>query len=362
QWSAVSGQSPATCHLPPATRAHPPAPIPQPPLHHSQLTIPNSQLTIPLFPDLALGMLREGLTAAGRLWLLLRHLDEQGRGWLHINVVYDELTARDSELRLCGRRQLRNLLQQGGGIFWERDREHVWLKSAAKVATALGVKRLRGRPVLLPVETLLGGIGQVRAHFYASFHSGRTGLGFKPQGRPISRDKLEQITSVPARTQRDYDRAAGVVRQGNVAVGERHQTDNFQERAWGHGRAAFPYLDHEGRFGPAGGKYVAWRLPNSYEGPHDPGPMGRKKKINRQIDLVNIGAQGNGLSERNSKIFLTNGLDAGKAYNRDVSADIYWPANRCGGVEEYCSTTRLQATRSHKIRRWHVLPAKRKRR
>jgi hypothetical protein len=90
--------------------------------------------------------------------------------------------------------------------------------------------------------------------------------------------------------------------------------------------------------------------------------MGRKKKINRQIDLVNIGAQGNGLSERNSKIFLTNGLDAGKAYNRDVSADIYWPANRCGGVEEYCSTTRLQATRSHKIRRWHVLPAKRKRR
>lgn len=312
-------------------------------------------------------MLREGLTAAGRLWLLLRHLDEQGRGWLHIEVVYDELTARDSDLRLCGRRQLRNLLQQGRGIYWERDRERVWLRSAAKVAAALGVERLSGRPVLLPVETLLGGIGQVRAHFYASFHSGRNGLGFKPQGRPISRDKLEQITGVPARTQRDYDREAGVVRQGNIAVGERHQTENFQERAWGHGRAAFPYLDHEGRFGPAGGKYVAWRLPNSYEGPHDPSPVGRKKKINRQIDLVNTGAQGNGLSERNSKIFHTNGLEAGKAYNRDGTADIYWTANRCGGVEcmgveEYDTTTRLQATHSHKMRRWHVLPARRKRR
>ena len=89
----------------------------QPPINHSQFTINHPQLTTPLFPDLALGMLREGLTAAGRLWLLLRHLDEQGQGWLPIEVVYDELTARDSELRLCGRRQLRNLLQQGGGIF-----------------------------------------------------------------------------------------------------------------------------------------------------------------------------------------------------------------------------------------------------
>jgi hypothetical protein len=361
QRSLVSGKSPATCHSPHATRH------PQPPIHNSQFTIHHSPLTTSLFPDLALGMLREGLTAAGRIWLLLRHLDRDGRGWLPMEVVQEKLTARDSELRVCGRRQLRNLLQQGRGIFWERDRERVWLRSAAKVATALGVERLSGRPVLLPVETLLGGIGQVRAHFYASFHSGRTGLGFKPQGRPISRGRLEQITGVPARTQREYDRAAGVVRQGNIAVGERYQTENSQERAWRHGRAAFPYRDHEGRFGPAGSKYVAWRLPNSYEGPHDLGPVGRKKKINRQIDLVNTGAQGNGLSERNSKIFHTNGLEAGKAYNRGGTADIYWPANGCGGlecmgVEEHYTTTRLQATHPHKMRQWHVLPALRKRR
>jgi len=328
---------------------------PQPPVHHSQLTIHHSQL-ISLFPDLALGMLREGLTAAGRIWLLLRHLDGDGRGWLRIEVIQEKLTARDSELRLCGRRQLRNLLQQGKGIFWERDRDRVWLKSAAKVAMALGVERLSGRAVSLPVETLLGGIGQVRAHFYASFHSGRTGLGFKPQGRPISRDRLEQITGVPARTQRDYDRAAGVVRQGNIAVGERYQTKNFQERAWCHGRAAFPYLDHDGRFGPAGDKYVAWRLPNNYEGPHDTGPVGRKKKINRQIDLVNTGAQGNGLSGRNSKIFHTNGPEAGKAYNRDGTADIYWPAELALSLSKGVG----HSGSPDKGRRWHVLPARRK--
>jgi hypothetical protein len=291
-------------------------------------------------------MLREGLAAPGRIWLLLRHLDGEGQGWIRLDVIRQELTHKESAMRVCGRRQLRNLLRQGKGIFWEREKGspadgRLWLKSAAKVAAALGVERLRGRPVSLPLKVLLGGIGQVRAHLYASFHSGRHKSG------PISRAKLEQISHVPGRTQRAYDQAAGVVRRRNIAIGEGYKPKYIQERAWRHGRGTFQYVDYNGHFGPEGGRYVAWRLPNSYEGPHDPSPRGRQKKINHQIDLVNIGAQGNDLGrgeprQKVDRLFHASGLEAGKAYNRDGTADIYWP--RRGGYK-----TRPGL--------WHVIPA-----
>ncbi|MBE2224574.1 MAG: hypothetical protein IAF02_23750, partial [Anaerolineae bacterium] len=36
---------------------------------------------IKVYPSVAQGILREGQAAAGRVWLLLRYLDENGRGW-----------------------------------------------------------------------------------------------------------------------------------------------------------------------------------------------------------------------------------------------------------------------------------------
>ena len=286
--------------------------------------------TVKIQPDLALGMLRQGLAAASRVWLLLRHLDGAGRGWFALDQAQDHLAGRESPFRICGRRQLRNLLRQGRGVFWLREKvaggpDRLWLKSTAKVALALGVGRLSGRPVDLPLQVLLSGIGQVRAHFYAAFHSGR------PKARPISRSKLEEITQVPARTQRCYDRAAKVTRRDNIAIGERFRAGAIQERAWRHGRAAFQFVDHHGRLGPEGSQYVAWRLPNSYEGPHDTAPKGRQKKINQEIDLVNRRAQGNGLGQAEARLpvvqlFHPNGAEAGRAFNRNGKDDAYWPA------------------------------------
>jgi hypothetical protein len=275
--------------------------------------------SIKLYPDIALGMLHKELSAAGRIWLLLRYLDQAGRGWLRIDFIRRKMVEKDSALRICGQRQLRNLLKQGGGVFWEQEKDRIWLKSAAKVAGALEVGRLTGRPVDLPVEVLLGGIGQVRAHFYASFHSGRRSSG------PISRAKLEQLTGVPARTQRSYDAAAGVTSRRNIAIGERYSSKEVQERAWRHGRGTFEFIDTRGLQGPAGRRYVAWQLPNSYEGCHAQSPKGRQKKINQQIDLVNIRAQGNDLGR--GRLFHTNGLEAGKAYNRSGGLEAYWPVS-----------------------------------
>jgi hypothetical protein len=302
--------------------------------------------TVKLYPDIALGMLHKDLTAAGRIWLLLRYLDQDGRGWLRIDLIQKKLTAKDSNLRVCGRRHLRNLLQQGRGVFWDRDKDKVWLKSAAKVAAALDVARLSGHPVKLSVPALLGGIGQVRAHFYASFHSGRK------SGNPISRSRLEEITQVPERTQRVYDQIAGVSSQRNIAVGEKYSNKEVQEQAWQHGQATFKFFDTKGKQGPAGRHYLAWRLPNSYQGCHQPSPRGRQKKINNrlnhQIDLVILGAQGNGLDRRIDRLFHTNGMEASKAYNRNSQDDIYWSTKS--------ATKENSMTKSSQL--WQVIPGR----
>ena len=39
--------------------------------------------------------------------------------------------------------------------------------------------------------------------------------------------------------------------------------------------------DFKGKFGAENGRYLAWQLPNHYEGPHQPAQMGRQQKINQ---------------------------------------------------------------------------------
>ncbi len=304
--------------------------------------------TVRLQPAMALAILAAEQAAAGRIWLLLRFFDEAGQGWLPADQVREQLTGKKRDARgerrnhVCGRRQLRNLLNQGQGIFWERQpakagsRERIWLKSPARVAAALGLERLAGRPVEIPLSALLGGIGRVRAHFYATFHSGRQG-GAEP-GAPISRARLAALTHVPPRTQRLYDQAAGVQRQANYAVGADYTDENIQERAWQHGRAVFKFVDHQGKQGHAGRRYVAWRLPNSYAiadsfTDENAAPSGKRKRNNkRPVDLVTIGAQGNDRSLKRclrqpKTLFHPDGGTAGKAYNGDCSLDAYGHAH-----------------------------------
>ena len=302
-------------------------------------TIKPPPTTVRLHPALSLAILGAELASAGRIWLLLRVLDDTGQGWLATDQVREKLTRKESRTRVCGRRQLRNLLSQGQGIFWTRQlandggRERIWLRSPARVAAALNLERLSGRPVEIPLEALLGGIGQVRANFYATFHRARQ--NGDDYGAPISRTRLADLTHVPPRTQRLYDEAAGVKRQANYAVGAEYNSENIRERAWRHGRAVFQFVDHQGKQGPDGRIYVAWRLPNSYAidsasygGAASPDK--RKRKDKRPTDLVTIGAQGNDRSlkrsSRQSKtLFHADGGAAGQAYNRDCYVDAYWP-------------------------------------
>lgn len=306
----------------------------QPTIYHNTLNLHNE--TIKLYPDIARAMLRQELANSGRLWLALRYLDQKQQGWLRIDVARERLTKKTAVLRLFGWRQLRNLLQTGKGIFWERDRDRIWLYGVEKVAQKLEISRLRGFPIKLPLQHLTQGIGVFRAHLYASIHSGRR------QANPISRERLKQLSGITPRTQRQYDRIARVKRVQNIAIGGRATNVSWETMAWERGGGVFELKDKDGRLGPQNATYLAWQLPNRYVGPHEQCGKGRQKKINQNlVDLVNAGMRGNGRSDIESSPQRLYCHDATTAVRQATKENphVYWP------MAENGRSTQL----------WHVL-------
>jgi len=292
--------------------------------------IPTPGDWVKLYPDIGLGMLRREMTAPGRLWLMLRAIDTEGQGSILTERAKELLVKESSPLRLCGQRQWRNLLREGEGVFWTRDREHLWLKSVAKVALALGVERLTGRPVALPVAALVEGIGAFRAHLYTAFHSGRAKESVR--GRevmPIARVTLAGLSGVGASSQRTYEKQTKLKVQTNFAVGEVATEENRENRAWVQGQAVFELTDYRGQQGAKGKSYLAWQLPNSYLGQHQHRPKGRQKRINRELkDLVMQGMPGNvegkAETQRLEKRYYPNGKEAVRGCGRGQKSDVYW--------------------------------------
>jgi hypothetical protein len=262
-------------------------------------------------------MLRRKKAAPGRIWLLLRAADAAGRGCVSVAEAVRLLTGL-SPYRICGRRQLSNLLAAGDGLFWERNtdragEEQLWLRSAARVAAGLGVTRLSGSPVAVPLAALTGTIGQARAHLYASFHSGRQRADLltgrpRPRG-PIARATLCQLSGASLNSQRNYERRVRVGRRSAVAIGPLAGAADEHEIAWRRGRALFHLRDDAGRFGRPGAVYLAWQLPNEYTGPHAALPRGRQKRLNRALaDLFHNGMTGNdGSTERSGQWSVGSG-------------------------------------------------------
>ena len=298
--------------------------------------------TLTTHPSLLLALLKTQHTAPGRVWLLCRHLDRAGRGWLPVETVPQELAGSPSNLRLGGRRRLRQLLEQGRGVFWEQDdRGRLWLYGAARVAANLGVERLSGQPIQLPLSAVTGSLGAFRAHCYAAFHSGRDrrppdppasggpGQGGPPPGAapsaPISRAALTRLTGVPARTQRAYDQRAGVQVRRNAALLGTYHLDSYQEAAVRFGRGLFRLCDRRGRHGRPGQTYTARQLPNSYHVPgHRPASRSRRRRLNRRLQLlVNFQAQGKCDRPAAARLYGRSAKELARARRE---APLYWPA------------------------------------
>lgn len=283
---------------------------------------PAAAETVKLYPSL-IAALDCGQAAQFRLWLALRHLDSSGRGWL------DMLTIKRDLAQLLGLtcRRLRQTVNSGSGSWWKVDRDsrgrhrRIWLAGAKAVAARLGLVRLTGKPIALPVQLLGAGIGEFRAVVFAAWLAGKS-------GNPISQETARRLTGIPERTQRHYCDVAGIRRRANYAIGKRFNREGAEQAAWEHGPASFTITDFDGRQGSKNGRYNAWRLPNSYILKLKAAPKGRQQKINAKLaDLVNTGAQGNGNSGV-SRIFHPDGKTAAKAAYRQSGINTYWPIGK----------------------------------
>jgi hypothetical protein len=271
-----------------------------------------------------LAILKSKRAAHGRLWLLLRLLDQQGRGWVDLQEARDAFCSTASPLRFCSRRHLRGLLAGGEHLFWSLGRGRVWMRSTARLAKALDVEHFGGRDVSLPVRVLVGGIAQVRAHLYAAFHSGRS-------GKPIARRTIQYKSGVAPRTQRLYDHHAGLEKRANYALGPQIGSEAAERIAVVQGPAAFVRRGKRGHNGEAR-RFLAWQLPNSYHGPHAPLGRGRQKRHNGTlVGLLNKGTAGNGQRFRDElpRRFFAQARAAAAAYGRSTET-VYWPAPQKG--------------------------------
>ena len=309
----------------------------QQPIVHAPIQLPEASIieeappqslatTIKIYPSIALGMLRQEQTAVGRIWLLARHFDSAGSGKIRIAAFRKLIATPSAPQRVCGWRQLRNLLRQGEGVFWERDKTHLWLFSAAKTAHALGVTRLTGKPIALPVSSLLGGIGAVRAHLYASFHSGRVKETRRNgvDAMPIARETLTAVCNTSPTTQRKYEAETKLAVQQNYAIGGVVNKENAEASAWKHGAGVFTIKERNNH---SVKEYLAWQLPNTYGSSHQQRPLGRQKRINRALkDLVTQGMPGN-VEEAGelvvAKRYYANGKLAANARDR-ADGELYW--------------------------------------
>jgi len=309
---------------------------------HAALDTPHSPLRTPhsaiiLLPALALAFLREERAAEGRLWLLLRYLDEVGRGWVSKQTPVSHLTDPASPLHLYHERYLRLLLARGDGVFWQWTAGtdgRIWLYRPERVAAALGVEQLDGRRVALPLADLLGSLSVVKAHFYASFHSARPGETGGGPAAPISRAALVELSGVSRQTQRRYEAQAGVRSRANFALGAPLTEAGQEEMAWQYGCGAFAFHDVTGRHGQPGARYQARQLPNSYAGPHRPLSRQNRRRYGRQgrraVDLRRQGDAGNGrLAGKPSRRYYAGGTAVARAL-RQVGGPRYWQG-RCRG-------------------------------
>jgi hypothetical protein len=354
----------------------------------SEESYQQTPVTFTLPQSLCTAVLQRKVTAPARVWLLLRMLDQDGRGWLPLDDVRERLTGDPSPMRLCGQRHLRTLLNNGDGRFWTRQDGRLWLRSTAKVAASLGVEKFRGPLIELPLATLTGPIGHFRSQLYAAFHSGRSAgnhhspltqlqadssivghqqadssiVGHQPitnhhspitQSPPISRAALTTITGLSRRSQHAYERRANIKVRPNYALGpqcrciarDSHTSECFscttyQEYAWQKGTAVFPFHDHKGKHGRKGTTYIAWQLPNSYTAPNKVKRKTRNRRLNRKLaDLRNQRDAGNdqpsGASPANAcmkppppppnPLYHQNPATLAKVINRRDTTEGYWP-------------------------------------
>ncbi len=270
------------------------------------------------------------LDAPYRLYKILQTLDQGGRGWLANSFVGAALTRKESPRYIYGRRQLKNILQRGEGLFWQRAKSkgelRIRLVARAKVASQLLDGRLRGQEVSFPLQHLLGsGRGRqaaVNAALYTAVHAGQ--ITRKEKAGPISRARLRDISGCSSYRQRRYEKHMGITIATHIHILGRHSEYDLQRARRHQGLPAYKHTDYLGKINRhrRGADYIARRLPNSYGTPDTFSVIHsrRQRTINRQLaGLCLMGSEGSG-SDKYVRLFHENAVSAARAFKQQTTA------------------------------------------
>jgi hypothetical protein len=170
--------------------------------------------SIKIISELAAASLRGKLDKEFALWCELRSLNFTGSSRLVIGDVVAALVPK-----VYSQASFYRILRAGKGSFWQvwqPDNKHPQVKielyGLKRIATLLEVRCSLSLPREIPADKFIG--RQVkRAWLYSSF--------FKPEQcktNPISRQSLQEATSVSRSSQKRYDRATKNHRVANFAV------------------------------------------------------------------------------------------------------------------------------------------------
>jgi hypothetical protein len=280
-----------------------------------------------------------------RLYKILQVLDWEGRGWLTNSFVETALTSKESRHFIYGRRQLKNMLMRGEGLFWQRAkfRKHrpkykgeirIRLVARTKVASRLLNSRLHGREVTFPLQHMLGsGRGRqaaVNAALYTAVHAGQ--IEHTGKSGPISRARLQDVSGCSSYRQRRYERLMGITVANHIYILGRHSEYNLQQARIHQGLPAYKHTDFLGKINQhrRGADYIALRLPNSYSTPDTFAVVHsrRQRTINRQlVGLCHMGSEG---SDRDKyvRLFHENAVSAVRSFNHDLQTIAFCPLAR----------------------------------
>ena len=266
------------------------------------------------------------ITSPLRLWLLLHAIAKSNGGWLTHDKVRTELTSHQGKFRLFGPRRLAAVIFQGEGVFWKvsdnkQGERRIWLHGLAHICQQLGIERLYGRPLEVPLSELLQPMPKVRSVFYAAT------LANHDESKPVSRRSLETMTGCSKRRQRTYERHQGITTTRHYANKGEYSDHKLQSTRYD-GYAAFPLKDRNGRFGKLGKWYVAHHLPSTYHLPatHTLGSMAQTRRVNRrlQIDPCRKGNGGNG--EQLDKLYCDHATEAMRNWQQNQKR-VYYPSD-----------------------------------
>ncbi len=273
-----------------------------------------------------------------RLYKILQVLDREGRGWLCSSFVETTLTKKASRHYIYGRRQLKNMLQRGEGLFWQRAKSNrelrVRLAARAKVTALLLGSHLRGQEVSFPLKHLLGsGRGRqaaVNAALYTAVHAGQ--IERKGKSGPISRAKLRNVSGCSSYRQRHYERRMGITVASHIYILGQHSDYELQRAKIHQDLPAYKHTDYRGKINrhKRGAEYIALRLPNSYSTPDTFAVVHsrRQRTINRQLaGLCHMGSEGSDRDEY-VRLFHENAVSAVRSFNRDPQTTAFCPLGK----------------------------------